>query len=81
MLTRPPGFRGLMRPRKRTPTLCSWRLTFRTRWTWSAAPTMTTGLTTSGRCGISTRNCVVTGTDRTANEKLPAASVTCALPA
>ena len=69
-------------PRKRTETLWRWRATFfASVGTCSAAPTTTIGLVTSGRCAITTRNCVVTGTESTANEKLPAPSVTCALPA
>ena len=48
--------------------------------TWTAAPSTTMRLVTSGLVGICTRYCVVTGTESTGNEKLPSAAVTCGFP-
>ena len=81
MSTRAPSVAGDTVPLKRTVTLWRPRLTFFVSvLTWTAAPTTTIGLTTSGLAGICTWYCVVTGTERTGNAKLPSAAVTCGLP-
>ena len=47
--------------------------------TYGLTPSVTIGLWTAGRSGISTRYCVLTATDRIGNEKPPVAFVTCSL--
>ena len=39
--------------------------------TWTPAPTSTIGLVMSGRAGITTRNCVLTGIPMLLNENVP----------
>jgi hypothetical protein len=72
----PPGVtvpeKRMCRPRL---TLCLLTLLF----TYGLTPNATIGLTTAGRSGIWTRNCMFTATDSSGNEKCPLASVTCSL--
>src|SRR5829696_7947818 len=72
---------GVIVPLKRTFLLWAKRATVLTSvFTVIEVPTTITGLTTSGRWVSATRNCVLNGTERTANVKLPALSVTILFP-